>query len=267
MLKLLNLVTLSICLCEPTMSQSKNNSFHAKFDSLLEINVHKNEGVNYSNIKKNPKQLLQYIEKLDDFSPVSHPALFKTPQHSLAYWINAYNATVIAFVVKHYPIQSLLDVNALEIIFEKETYRFGNESLSLNDIQKSKLLNIFNDPRIHFSLNCASMSCPPIENSAYTHFNVEKRLKAAEIRFAENQDQLFLKNDTLYVNKILKWYANDFRKHYPEKKSFKLTQHYAVNYFRSFIDELDYGMHLKKIITVRFFEYDWTLNDSKLYRH
>ena len=266
MLKIFSLVTLLICLCEQIMGQSNSNSFHARFDSLLEINVHKNKGVNYTNIKNNPRQLLQYLEKIRNFSPTSHPGLFKTPQHSLAYWINAYNATVIAFVVKHYPIKSLLDVDPLEIVFEKETYRFGKESLSLNDIQKSKLLNTFKDPRIHFSLNCASMSCPPIENSAYTYFNVEKKLKAAEMRFAKNQDQLFLKNDTLYVNKILKWYVTDFKEYYPPQRPYESTQHYAVNYFRSFVDELNYGIQLKKIITVKFLQYNWTLNDSKLYK-
>jgi len=266
MQKLFRIVTLVICLCDQTLSESGTDSFHAKFDSLLKINVHKDNGINYTNIKKNPQLLFQYIKRLREFSPVSDPDLFKTPQHSLAYWINAYNATVIAFVVKHYPINSLLDINTSEIIFDKNTYNFGEESLSLNDIQKHKLLNKFKDPRIHFSLNCASKSCPPIANSAYTHLNVEKHLKTAEMRFAKNKDQLIFKNDTLYVNKILEWYVNDFKKYYPKNRSYEITQHYAANYFRSFIVDLDQRMQLKTIINVNFFRYDWTLNDSKLYK-
>ena len=255
------LITIS---CKQTLSQFEANSFHAQFDSILKFNVRENGGIDYSNITINHTDLFRYTTKLSHFSPNSHPNRFPTPMHTLSYWINAYNATIIAIVVRHYPIDSILDINTLDIIFQKTRFNYGGEYLSLNEIETHKLLRKFKDPRIHFASNCASIDCPPIKNSAYTYLNVETDLISLEKRFSENPEQLLFKNDTLFVHKIFDWYADDFKKWFPPKRPYDNKQHVSVNYFSTYIPALHFEANRIKRIPVRFFNYNWLLNDSKI---
>jgi hypothetical protein len=263
-MKSFNIVILIIFSCDETLSQHESASFHDKFDSLLRQNVGENGKIDYENITRDPTQLIEYTKKLNEFSPISHPKLFPTPLHTLSYWINAYNATMIAFIVQNYPIKSILEIDSLKNIFKKNKSKFGNEILSLNDIERSKLLNKFKDPRIHFTLNCGSSSCPPLKNSSYTNLNVKDELIAREKRFITDLSQFYFKNDTLYVNKIFDWYSKDFKKWYSRDNALNTRQHIAVNYLKHY----DPYLHLRSLrlnrIPVQFIEYNWILNDSIL---
>mgnify|MGYP001270716169 CR=1 FL=1 len=247
-----------------TFSQSESTSFHDIFDSLLRNNVGENGRIDYKNISKHPTKLIDYTKKLSAFSPISHPTLFPTQSHSLSYWINAYNATMIAFIVQHYPIKSILEIDSLENIFNKNKSIFGGEILSLNDIERTKLLNKFKDPRIHFTLNCGGRSCPPLKNSSYTHLNVNAELITREKRFITDLSQFYFKNDTLYVNKIFDWYSEDFKKWYLRDDTLNTRQHIAVNYLKHYEPHLHLSSLRLKRIPVEFIEYNWLLNDSEI---
>jgi len=94
------------------------------------------------------------------------PERFATPNDELAYWMYTYNAWVIKGVLLNWPLTSVTDVKApLEVVkgtgfFYQLRFPFGGKFMSLLTVENEKIRKRFNDPRIHFVLNCASESCP-----------------------------------------------------------------------------------------------------------
>ena len=101
-------------------------------------------------------------------------------KQQLAYWINLYNVNVVSTIVEHYPVQSIRDISTDILIrlnvFKKDTVPFGNGVISLNTIENDKIRDGFHDPRIHFAINCAARSCPPIRPEAYTGARIDAQL-------------------------------------------------------------------------------------------
>ena len=248
---------------EEIFSLSNKIHFHAEFDSLLKLNVVNNGNLNYSRIQQNPIHLKTYIKKLSLYSPTSHPKLFPTKMHSKSYWINAYNATMINFVVRHYPIKSILDIDNLDVIFKKNNALYGGETLSLDDIEKTKLLKQFKDSKIHYALTCASLSCPPITKTAYTFLNIEQKLNRAERLFLSDPNNLYLKEDTLYLSKIFDWYSEDFIRLYSPHKQYNKNLNLSTNLFIFQFPELIPKLDHAKKARIKYIDYSWLLNDAK----
>src|SRR5437870_13676452 len=98
--------------------------------------------------------LTDFVAQLGTAGPDTSPVLFPPPEHALAYWINAYNAFVLAAVIEEYPIRSVWKVRDGQF-FVWARHRAGGVLLSLNDIEHRILRGRFREPRIHFALNCA----------------------------------------------------------------------------------------------------------------
>ena len=100
----------------------------------------------------------------------------------MAFWINAYNAYTIRLVLDHYPVSSIKDIGSkIKIPFvttpwAAKFFSIGGEKMSLDNIEHGTLRKNYNDPRIHFALVCASISCPRLRNEAYTAAALEKQL-------------------------------------------------------------------------------------------
>ncbi|MBC7654690.1 MAG: DUF547 domain-containing protein, partial [Oligoflexus sp.] len=126
---------------------------HSAFDKLLKKNVSDNGKVDYASFVKDKAALEDYVTSLTKMNPAK---LSKNEQ--TAYWINAYNASVIDKVVRNYPTKSILKIDGGKAFDATLPYKFNGESLSLNDIEKKKLMgsDLF-DGRIHFAVNCAAV--------------------------------------------------------------------------------------------------------------
>jgi hypothetical protein len=139
----------------------------------------------------------------------------------LAYWINLYNISVVGIVVDHYPVKSVRDISTDPIIrmnvFKKPSVQVKGGATSLDDIENVKIREGFKDPRIHFAINCAAASCPPIRPEAYVGARIDEQLDDQARRFL-NDPRLGVKVDkdgdtvVLHVTKILDWFADDFEK-------------------------------------------------------
>ena len=125
-----------------------------------------------------------------------------------AFWINAYNLSVIKGIIDNYPIKSPLDKAGF---FDKTTYKLGGKAITLNDIEHKLLRATFKDARFHFVLVCGALGCPPLINEAYLPDTLEHQL--------ERQTKIALNGTFLKVNtkkkrvegsEILKWYKEDF---------------------------------------------------------
>ena len=133
----------------------------------------------------------------------------------LAYWINLYNATTIKVVLAHYPVATIMDINISPGFFsfgpwDKKLLRIEGEAVSLNDIEHRILRPLWDDPRIHYALNCASLGCPNLAARAYTAGDMDARLDAAARAFINHARGARFEAGELVVSSIYDWFIADF---------------------------------------------------------
>lgn len=168
----------------------------------------------------------------------------------LAFWINAYNASVIRNVNAHSGIKSPLDVKGF---FDKETFKIAGREVTLNDVENTIIRPTFQEPLIHFGLVCAARSCPPLIPTAYTADNVRDLLaeNARNYLADTKQNRFDPKTGVLHLSKIFEWYKEDFGG--DDAGLIAFAKEYGPGDMQS-------GLEKGRKVTVRFVEYDWTLN-------
>lgn len=238
----------------------------APFGRVLDRHV---EGgrVDYAAVRADRNDLDAYMEELARTSPAALAAASRDER--LAFWINAYNACTLTLVIDHYPIEkphglaSIVNAvrgypaNSIQQIPDTWKRRFcavAGETRSLDDIEHG-IIRPMGEPRIHFAVNCASLSCPVLAPEPYTGDALDRQLDAAVERFIANPRHYRLERSrppVLHVNKVLDWYKDDFGGE-EGVKTFLLR--YAP------ADDARYvGQHGPAAIA--FEDYDWTLNDT-----
>ena len=210
---------------------------HAGLDSLLQKYVSYEGRVNYKGLKTDKEALYAYCLLL-----ANHPVQDAwSREEKMAYWINAYNAFTIDLILDNYPVSSILKLDGGKT-WDVKRITLGGKKYGLNQIENEILRHQFKDPRIHFALNCAAQSCPPLYNKAYTAKNLERALEQRTRQFINDVKYNSLTSAKASVSKIFEWYAVDFG----DLKSF-LNQYAAVK--------------LNDNATIVFGEYDWDLNE------
>ncbi len=210
---------------------------HQLLDSLLQKHVSDAGKVNYTGLKADKAALDAYCQLLSD-----HPAEDNwTNESKMAYWINAYNAFTLKLIVDHYPTKSILNFDGGKT-WDVRRIKIGDKKYSLNNIENDILRPQFKDPRIHFAINCAAKSCPPLWNHAYTAENLDASLEARAQSFVNNPKFNSITSSRAQVSKIFDWYAADFS----DLKKF-------LNRFSE--------TKLKSTASVSFNEYNWDLNE------
>ena len=129
-----------------------------------------------------------------------------TREEALAFYINAYNATTIAEVLKLWPVTNVLEKNGF---FDKTKHTVAGESLTLNELEKTKIRDPFSEPRIHFLVNCASASCPVLVGEAITAANLETLLARQATEYV-TRTTLFKGKKGIEISSIFDWYKDDF---------------------------------------------------------
>jgi hypothetical protein len=217
-------------------SQDKTTQFFDEADALFGKYV-SNGKVDYAAIKKNPEELNGLLAKAKGIKVnKSDTNTYK------AFWINAYNIATIKGVVNNYPLKSVMDVDGF---FDKTKYDIGGKSIALDGIQKEMLQAEFHEPRFHFVLVCAALSCPPIIKKAYRPETLEKQLQEQTVK-ALNDPQFVQHNGKeVLFSQIMKWYNEDFTKN--GQTLIQFTNKYRKE---KISEECKEG----------FYEYDWRLN-------
>ncbi len=227
-------------------SESKPIS-HALFDSLLRQYVNKEGFVNYEGFIKDSVVFSKYLDLLSK----NHPSDKNWNRNEqMAYWINAYNAFTIKLICNYYPVKSIKDIKK-GIPFVSDTWaidfiKIEGKTYNLNNIEHGILRPKYDDPRIHFAVNCASASCPKLQQEAFTADKLDAQLDAAAKTFINdgirNKITSSKKGD---VSKIFTWFAGDFKKTAPSVIAF--LNRYSTTQLDANAD-LDY------------MDYDWSLN-------
>ncbi|WP_419176508.1 DUF547 domain-containing protein [Desulfosediminicola sp.] len=221
---------------------------HSDWDQLLKKHVHQGE-VNYTALKEDEKKLDVYLSRLDATNP---GVLSRNDQ--LAYYINAYNAYTVKLILRNFisgrPVESIKDIGGLfSSPWSISFVHIGGLKMSLDDVEHEILRPRFNEPRIHFAINCAAKSCPPLISEAYTGAEVEKQLQRNTVSFLNDPKANYVAGNTLYVSKIFKWFGVDFGNDIGG-----FVKKYAAPEMLGAINGA--GSDLQ----VRFLKYDWSLN-------
>lgn len=218
---------------------------HALFANLLSAHV-KNGLVDYNGFKEDEAKLDRYLEEMAQVNPGQ-----LNEADRMAFYINLYNAWTIKLVLSKYPgIQSIKDIGTIfQSPWKKKIVRLNNQVVTLDYIEHAILRPQFKDPRIHFAVNCASMSCPPLLSEPYTGESLEEQLNRATRDFINNPERNYVDNKTLYASRIFKWYADDFK-----DGIIPFFKSYANGGLKAKIEEHE------KDLKVKFLGYDWSLN-------
>ncbi|WP_179347933.1 DUF547 domain-containing protein [Winogradskyella pacifica] len=175
---------------------------HAILNALLKEYVSEDGNVNYKGLKTESKTLQRYIDLLKLHQPNDD----WTKNDKLAYWINAYNALTIDLILRNYPTKSIKDIKDP---WDQRLWKLGDTWQNLNDIEH-EILRKMNEPRIHFAIVCASVSCPKLQNTAFTASNLDAHLTNATKEFLADTSKNELSKDNIKISKIFRWFKNDF---------------------------------------------------------
>ncbi len=219
---------------------------HELWDSLLQKHVDDEGWVDYTSFQKDSTKLNKYLAQLS----AGHPNDKNwNRDEQLAYWINAYNAFTIKMMVKHYPVASIKDIKKgipfVNTVWDIKFINIEGNVYDLNNIEHGIIRKYFDEPRIHFAVNCASMSCPKLLNRAFRADELESQLTAAAEGFLADP----LRNNTAEgkVSSIFSWFKGDFTK--KADSLIEFINRYAPNKIPS-------GTKLE------FLHYDWRINES-----
>jgi len=247
---------------------------HAPFDSVLQRFVDDRGRVDYAGLKESKERLERYYALLGRYSPDSHPELFPTEESRLAYWINAYNASTMLAVARRYPIESVKDVKPPTLLFFLpdlagffvfQRMEFGEESMSLRHLENDVIRERFGEPRIHFALNCASISCPRLPDRAFTAEGLQEELERETRKFMTEERNVRIDDDeeVVYLSALFDWYREDYldwyEREFPDREGDLLS--YVALYLPP--DEAARLSEVASDYEVRFNPYDWGLNDQK----
>jgi Protein of unknown function, DUF547 len=194
-----------------------------------------------------------------------------TREQRIAFWINAYNVFTLGAIVDHYPIRgrfwSLTPPNSIRQIdgvWTTLTWHAAGRMLTLDDIEHRILRPEFKEPRIHFAINCASISCPPLAAEPYHAATLDAQLDRAAERYLASGEGLQRDGDTLRVSSILKWYGEDFVARFAGDAPGTRTpvERAILAVVARFGPAQAAALARAPSVRIRFLDYNWSLNDA-----
>lgn len=221
---------------------------HTLFAELLGRYVTEGK-VDYAGFKRDDKQLNDYLKVLETTDTKR-----LAPVEQFAFYINAYNAWTIKLILSAYPgVTSIWDLGGrfFDKPFQKKMVRLDGDMVSLDYIENDILRPRFKDERVHFAINCAAKSCPPLRSEPYRGEVLDRQLDEMAGAFVNNPNRNRIEGETLYVSKIFKWFSSDFKDDVPG-----FFMKYAAGNLK---EKLITG---KDRIRVTYLDYDWSLNGT-----
>jgi len=216
--------------------------------------VKSDDGVNrfsYASVSgEGRQQLTAYLDAMADIDPRDYNGA-----EQQAYWMNVYNALTVDVVLQYPKKKSILRMG--EKFFsigpwDDDVFEVAGEDLTLNDIEHRILRPIFQDQRVHYAVNCASIGCPNLGKTAFAAAELDAQLAAAEAGYINHPRGVTIdQKGRVQVSQIFEWYVDDFA-----EDEAGLLQ-YLAGHHTTLADQLtNYEGKVK-------YEYDWDLNKTK----
>lgn len=220
---------------------------HALWGELL-TKYNQNGRVDYKGMQTDEAKLNAYLAHLEKINPntLERPG-------ALAYYINLYNAWTVKLILSKYPnLKSIKDIGTLlKKPWKIDLIPLDGKKVTLDHVEHDIIRPRFKDPRIHFAVNCAALSCPPLWQTPFQGATLDEQLDQATTQFINDPQSNYLKGDTLYVSRIFKWFKKDF-----QNDVAGFIRRYAQGDLKMALDTL------KGDPAVKYLDYDWNLNSQ-----
>ncbi len=213
---------------------------HSLWDQLLKKHVSKDGWVDYKGFNEDKKDLKEYLSYLGSHRPYASWEV----QELLAYYINLYNAATVNQILENYPVESIKDISG---VWTKGHVRIWDRYLSLGGIENG-ILRKMNEPRIHFAINCASISCPKLLNEAYSPYKINEQLDLVTREFI-NSDKNDISSTQPKLSSIFDWYQKDYK---------VSGEQNVIAFINNYSD-----VKIDSQAVLEYKEYNWNLNEQK----
>ena len=198
------------------------------------------DGVDYSAWNENAEDKVRLSKVNLYFEDAELP---KGRDTALAFYINAYNSAILDKILEKYPTKGPMSGDKL--FFYKKNIRVTGKRLSFDTLEQKIIRPRFQEARVHFALNCASKSCPPLRAEPYLAEKLDAQLNEQTRLFLHSDHGVKLKGETAMFSKIFDWYAEDFG-----------GKDKTANWVRFY-------RNLPPLKSYHYMEYDWSLNEAK----
>ncbi len=222
----------------------KSEAWIDNYNSLLSKYV-TSSGVKYSEWKSNSADVQSIQNVVDTVAKENVSGLDKKAQ--LAFYLNAYNAWILHEALGKYPTKSVKDV--LFTFFTGKRIKVAGEEMSFKHLEDNFVRAKFGDPHVHFALNCASRSCPPLNREAFRADKIDNQLEKLAKAFINSEKGVRLSTDkkSAELSKIFDWYKDDFK---------------GEGGAPAFINKRR-SAPLPNDVKISYQDYDWNLNEAK----
>lgn len=225
---------------------------HAQFAEILE--VYTMDGlVDYKRLKEEPSRLDTYLNTL---AKVKEAQFYSWKENEkLAYLINLYNAATLKLIIKHYPVESIRKIGWFWFYkgpWDQKFISLFGKNTDLNFIEHDLLRTKYSEPRIHFALVCAALSCPQLRHEPYTADKLDWQLDEQAKRFLSSSGKNFVDHPEkkIFLSSIFTWFKDDFT------KEGNTLQNYVYPYLENGSSESN-----AQDYDVEFLDYNWQLNE------
>ncbi len=258
-----------ILACGATVARSQGNfdHEHRAWSALLAKHVLVRDSgsatqVRYRGFAADRAALKAYLDSLSRVTPADYAGWSKPQQ--LAFLINAYNAFTVEKILTRYP--NLKSIRDFGTVFgnpwKDRFFMLLGKSQNLDGIEHETIRapGAFEEPRIHFAVNCAAVGCPALREEAYTAARIDAQLEDQTRRFLGDRSRNRFTAGTLEVSRIFDWYVKDFSLGW---KGFASPQQFFAKYADLLADRDEDRQLLRDgRLPIRYLDYDWMLNDA-----
>ena len=250
---------------------------HKAWDALLKKNVvvvqgGKTSQARYAGFKQEEAALKAYTESLSKVTEAEFKAFSKTQQ--MAFLINAYNALTVQLILTKYPdLKSIKDLGgAFSSPWKQKFFKLMGNDSTLDQIEHEMLRKkgVYDEPRVHYAVNCASIGCPALREEAFTADKLDAQLEEQARRFLSDRsrNRYNAKNESLEVSKIFDWFKEDWQSGYKgigkDQSPVTSREQFFGKYAALLSDKPDEQKLISEgKVPIRFLDYDWNLNDAK----
>ena len=265
--------TLAAMLFAASASAQTFDHSHAAFTALLKKHVvvvdgGKTSKVKYADFKKDQPQLKVYLDSLSSVKEADFNTWSKPQQ--MAFLINAYNGQTLELILQNYPVKSIKDIGGtFDNRWKRKFFKLFGQDSYLDKVEHETLrkAGVYNEVRVHYAVNCASIGCPALREEAFVADHLDKQLEEQAVRFLSDRTRNRFANGKLEVSMIFKWFESDWTSGFKgfDGKTAAITsrEDYFARYAKYLADSpADQQNIADKKVPISNLEYDWSLNGA-----
>lgn len=229
-------------------SAAESSEMKKAYNAFLQTYIKPTDGINlvaYADVTEADAAALQsYIENLANTDITNF-----SDDEKKAYWFNLYNAVTLDLILDNYPVDSIKDIDDP---WSQKLVNVRGATMSLDQIEHDTLRENYDEPRIHFAVNCASIGCPNLKQTAWEAESLETDLDQAAKDYIASSRGIMIKGEDIQASSIFDWYEEDFGADDEE----------VLTYLSQFATG-DKKSAMQNANDISDYEYDWSLNVAK----